>query len=68
MKLKSTQNKNLEISFFLKLFDQNYSNYLHYMMKPTLKSITIVVSEVKTAKAVSQKNSFLSSTLIFIKF
>ena len=36
-------------------------------MKPTIKSIVMVVNDVNTAKAVSQKNSLLSMTLIFFE-
>jgi hypothetical protein len=55
---------NLKISFFL-INGQLNLDYLQLIMKPTIKSMEMAVKDVKTAKAVNQKNSLLSMTLIF---
>jgi hypothetical protein len=42
-------------------------SYLQFKIKATIKSMEMVVNDVKTAKAVNQKNSLLSMTLIFFQ-
>ena len=43
-------------------------DYLRFSIKATIKSMKMVVNDVNTAKAVNQKNSLLSMTLIFLQF
>ena len=42
-------------------------DYLRFNINATIKSMEMVVNDVKTAKAVNQKNSLLSMTLMFFK-